>query len=311
MRFRQLEIFHAVMTSGTVTKAAKKLSVSQPSVTTSIQQMEEEIGFALFSRVSGRLSPTAEARVLFEEVNRAHDSLVAVKSLCHRLKDGAAGHIRIAATPAICQRVLPAAITIFQQHHKSFTFDISSEHSPVILSNLDERPTAYHMGFTFGQDGLDGIASILLTELPIVCAIPKQWLNKVSKAIGPDGKVNLAQLQELPFIELYENEPLGQRARSAWLASGGSPNNVVRVHDHHMAASLVNNAIGFAILDRLVINSIGNQDNQIAIFELASSHLLPVTAVFSQKRSLSYPMRYFVDCVKASINALLSQNLRK
>lgn len=304
MRFRQLEIFHAVMTSGTVTKAAKKLSISQPSVTTSIQQMEDEIGFPLFSRVSGRLTPTAEARILFEEANRAHDSLVAVKGLCQRLKNGAAGHIRIAATPAICQRVLPTAITIFQQHHKSFTFDISSEHSPTILSNLDERPTAYHMGFTFGQDSLDGISSILLAEIPIFCAIPRRWETKVAKAIGADKKINLASMKELPFIELYENEPLGQRARSAWLSSGASPNNVVRVHDHHMAASLVNNAIGFAILDKLAINSINSQGSEegIIAIELASNQSLPVTAVFSQKRSLSFPMRYFVDCVQAAIN---------
>tara|TARA_R110002072_G_scaffold13637_2_gene57365 strand:+ start:21499 stop:22425 length:927 start_codon:yes stop_codon:yes gene_type:complete len=308
MRFRQLEVFHAVMTAGTVTQAARNLSVSQPSVTASIQQMEEEIGFLLFVRSSGRLTPTAEARILFEEVNRAHDSLVAVRGLCERLKDGAAGHIRVAATPAICQRVLPLAITIFQQHHKRFTFDISSEHSPVILSNLDERPTAYHMGFTFGGDGLEGISSIKLADIPVFCAIPGRWQGRLPKGYDKSGPVDLAAIRDWPFIELYENEPLGQRARNAWLATGASPNNIVRVHDHHMAASLVNNEIGFAILDRLAIKGVSNFTGQSGIeaLPLADAPELPVTAVFSQRRSLTYPMRYFVDCVKAAIDQIVA-----
>lgn len=303
MRFRQLEVFHAVMTAGTVTKAARNLSVSQPSVTSSIQQMEEEIGFPLFVRSGGRLTPTSEARILFEEVNRAHDSLVAVRGLCERLKDGAAGHIRVAATPAICQRVLPLAITIFQKHHKRFTFDITSEHSPVILSNLDERPTAYHMGFTFGQDGLDGISSVKLADLPVYCAIPRQWEARLPKGFDFNAPIDLAQISDWPFIELYENEPLGQRARAAWLGTGVSPNNIVRVHDHHMAASLVNSEIGFAILDKLAINGVArfNDQSGIRTLNLPTAPLLPVTAVFSQRRSLSYSMRYFVDCVQATI----------
>ncbi|WP_321392581.1 LysR family transcriptional regulator [Emcibacter sp.] len=303
MRFRQIEVFHAVMTSGTVTKAAKNLRVSQPSVTSSLQQTEQEIGFPLFDRTGGRLTPTAEARILFEEVNRAHDSLVAIERLCGRLKEGAAGHIRVAATPAISQRLLPIAITRFQKQHKRFTFDISSEHSPVILSNLDERPMSYHMGFTFGQDDLDGIGSIKIADLPVYCAVPAKWVSRMPVKPKDNEPIDLELLRDFPCVELYENEPLGQRARSLFLSAGVSPQNVVRVHDHHMAASLVHNEIGFAILDALAIHNLvrSEQNPGIVTFPLRGKPVLPVTSVFSQKRSLSYPMRYFVDCVVSAI----------
>lgn len=48
MNFRQLEVFFAMMTSGTVTEAARLLGVSQPAVTTSIQQTEKKLGITLF-----------------------------------------------------------------------------------------------------------------------------------------------------------------------------------------------------------------------------------------------------------------------
>ena len=64
---------------GTVTEAARQLGVSQPSVTTTIKQAEAGLGLRLFRREAGRLVPTAEARILFEEAERAHDALAALK----------------------------------------------------------------------------------------------------------------------------------------------------------------------------------------------------------------------------------------
>ena len=76
MNFRHIEIFFAVMTCGTVTEAARQLGVSQPSVTTTIQQAERKLGIQLFRRESGRLLPTQEAMTLFEEAERAHEVAV-------------------------------------------------------------------------------------------------------------------------------------------------------------------------------------------------------------------------------------------
>ena len=81
MNFRHIEVFFAVMSSGSITSAAKLLNVSQPSVTTTIKHAEKRLGFALFIRESGRLVPTREARVLFDEVSRAHESLEIVRHL--------------------------------------------------------------------------------------------------------------------------------------------------------------------------------------------------------------------------------------
>lgn len=61
MRPRQLEIFTAVMRAGTVTGAARLLNISQPALSQTLMHAEDELGFALFERVKGRLRPTPEA----------------------------------------------------------------------------------------------------------------------------------------------------------------------------------------------------------------------------------------------------------
>ena len=67
LKIRQIEAFRAVMLRRTVTSAAESLHVSQPAVSRLLADLESRVGFVLFERQQGRLVPTAEARVLFEE----------------------------------------------------------------------------------------------------------------------------------------------------------------------------------------------------------------------------------------------------
>ncbi len=309
MRYRQIEVFHAVMTYGTVTRAAQNLRVSQPSVTSSLQQTEAELGFALFDRSRGRLTPTAEARILFDEVDRAHESLLAVDSLCDRLREGSAGHIRIAATPALSQRVLPEAITNFQKRHQRFTFDISSEHSPAILANLDDRPQSYHLGLTFGLEENSDLRVKSLMDIPVYGVVPKTILAELSHQPSLDHPLDLKILSDLPYIDLYENEPLGKIARSLLLKADVSPAAFIRVHDHHMAAALVHNGLGAGILDALAIYNLKHSERNpnMQIFKLPGNPTLPITAVFSQHRNQTYPVRKFMSCVVSSLETALGQ----
>jgi DNA-binding transcriptional LysR family regulator len=64
MRLRYIELFHAVLTTGSITGAAKLLDISQPAASKALQHAEDKLGFALFSRVRGRLQPTQLALLL-------------------------------------------------------------------------------------------------------------------------------------------------------------------------------------------------------------------------------------------------------
>src|ERR1700761_3306752 len=77
---RHIEVFRALMTAGSVTKAAGMLFTSQPTVSRELARMEQSIGFALFERVQGRLRPTQSALTLFDEIERAYIGLDRVGS---------------------------------------------------------------------------------------------------------------------------------------------------------------------------------------------------------------------------------------
>ncbi len=64
MKLRHLEIFYAVMTCGSLSRAAEALNISQPAASKALKSAEMKLGFTLFQRVRGKLLPTSEAITL-------------------------------------------------------------------------------------------------------------------------------------------------------------------------------------------------------------------------------------------------------
>ncbi len=71
VNLRHIEIFHAVMTTGNLTEAARMLHTSQPTVSRELARFEKVLGLRLFERTRGRLQPTVQGLRLFEEVQRS------------------------------------------------------------------------------------------------------------------------------------------------------------------------------------------------------------------------------------------------
>src|SRR3546814_9921841 len=83
MLLREIEVFRTVMTSGTASKAAKLMGVSQPAISQALGRLEQHAGIALFLRVRGRLQPTPAAQALLIEVDRCFVGLDVIE---HRLR---------------------------------------------------------------------------------------------------------------------------------------------------------------------------------------------------------------------------------
>ncbi|MGR5221099.1 LysR family transcriptional regulator [Vibrio parahaemolyticus] len=105
MNLRQLEVFYAIMQTGTVSGAAKNLHVSQPNVTRVLAHTEQQLGFALFERVKGRLVPTPEAKTLLPEAEKIYQQLGQFRTLTTKVKNGQQPirHLPHAALPTIEQ----------------------------------------------------------------------------------------------------------------------------------------------------------------------------------------------------------------
>ena len=137
MRLRHIEVFNAVMHTGSVSAAARLINISQPAVSRTLQHAELQLGFALFQRSKGRLTPTSEALALLPHMEKLFAQLEEVQRLADSLRKGrATDELRIASVLALSHEVLPRALAQFKHKHPNVTVSLQSLHSPQIVQAL-------------------------------------------------------------------------------------------------------------------------------------------------------------------------------
>src|SRR3712207_770227 len=97
---RSLQAFRLTVLTGSVSAAAETMGRTQPAVSRLLKELEEDVGFRLFDRVKGRLQPTSEARLFFEEVQRSFIGLDRIASIAGEIRRGRRGTLAIASLPA-------------------------------------------------------------------------------------------------------------------------------------------------------------------------------------------------------------------
>ena len=138
---RQLEVFHAILQTGSATRAAEALKISQPSVSKLLQELEKAAGLRLFERVRKRLNPTAEARRLGLEVEGLYLKLNRVERIANELRAKGVGELRVASLPALGFRVVPACLARFRQVHPEIRVVLSVVPSQRVVNMVAEaRP---------------------------------------------------------------------------------------------------------------------------------------------------------------------------
>lgn len=136
MRLRQIEVFRAVMIAGSVSEAARMLSVSQPVVSRVLKHTELALGLSLFERLRGRLVPTPEAQALFVQIRHAWGELERVDALAVNLRRGASGLLRVAATPSLATSLLPDALVELRAGQSEIECDLWASHTREIVEHL-------------------------------------------------------------------------------------------------------------------------------------------------------------------------------
>ncbi len=107
VELRQLRYFAAVAEAGTVTEAARRLSIAQPSLSQQIRLLERRIGTPLFQRLPQGMELTEGGRLLLDGVNRAFGEL--------RSSIAAARAVALTATVGVCRGVAQSVLAQAEQ----------------------------------------------------------------------------------------------------------------------------------------------------------------------------------------------------
>jgi len=287
MRLRHIEVFHAIYTTGSVTNAAKKLYVSQPSISKVLTHAEQQLGFQLFNRVKGRLVPTQEAESLFEEVDRIYQQMANVDNLAHNLKNSEIGRIELAITPALGFDVVPASCVEFNRQYPNIGFNIQTLHSDQVLNHLTTLQS--ELAIMFAPQKFSGINQIDFGSGTLVAVYSKKLLPHCPK------RISLQELIEFPMIGIGDSGPLADIVSAQMLKQALKPMSKIRVQTYFTAVSLVRYGEHICIVDEFTAAS--QQSDDIGIAELEGEFEFPIKLLHLDQKPLSKVAARFIDQV--------------
>lgn len=170
VNLRHIEIFHAVMTAGSLTEAAHLLHTSQPTVSRELARFEKVIGLKLFERVRGRLHPTVQGLRLFEEVQRSWYGLDRIVSAAESLREFRQENCLLPACRSFRNLFLPQLLQPFLARYPDVSLNIVPQESPLLEEWLSAQ--RHDLGLTETLHTPAGTERTELLSLDEVCVLP-------------------------------------------------------------------------------------------------------------------------------------------
>lgn len=288
MNFRQIEAFRAVILSGTVSRAAELMGVTQPNVSRLVGELEEAVGFALFDRVKGRLIPTPEGQAFYRDVDASFRGLDLLRSSAARIRDFGSGQIRVASLAAAGSTIVPRAVKKFRQTHPAAIVTLNIMSSAAVRNHVVDGE--FDLGLAADEVDLSGVEHQVFGSFPALCAIPPGHPLASRKVIRPE------DLHEVDYVALSPEDRARLQFDRLCEEAGSKPNLVIETPFAITACALALEGVGVAIVNPLAVD--GFEDRGLVLRPLEPS-------VYFKSYLLFRPDMQKASLVRAFVAALM------
>ncbi|MDZ3832297.1 MAG: LysR family transcriptional regulator [Sphingopyxis sp.] len=293
MKLRQIEIFHAVYLTGSVSAAARVLNISQPSVTKILHYAESSLGLTLFDRTRGRLVPTEDAHELFSEVAEIQKRVDLLQQASRNLRFGRGRTLRISVLPSLGLGAIPDAVSEFLAKHEGVSLELHTAHHDDMVRKLYERETDL----------------VITYDVPATAPVAYKWLGKGEMvAVYRDGDIEcdaarlpLSTFKGRRFITTVKSGPMGRLLSEELNRAGVVPQEVVSSQTYFVAVALVRSGVGVSVVDSFTAQAASAPG---VLFKPLSPALgFNVHAIYLQNRPLSKLATVFLKHLKDAFEA--------
>jgi len=219
------------------------LNISQPAASKALQHAEDKLGFALFSRVRGRLQPTPQAMLLRDRIEKIIQDVHELQRLTTNMGQPGSSPLRITCTPTLAQVLLPAAIVLLRKAFPDAIIELSTQHSVAMCESLTLRET--DIGLTLQDTGHQNLRQKILCRGQVMVIAPPGWWPEAELA----QPLSIGALAGQPMIGITVRDALGSMLQSHLAQVEPAPRTAVSVQTYQLAQSLVAKGEGLALVD--------------------------------------------------------------
>jgi len=283
---QHLATFSAIVSAGSISKAAARLGCGKSVVSRQLAKLEAELGARLIQRTTRRLTLTEVGEAVLLEAQQIDRSLANVEQITGQFQQEVRGRLRVACPRPLGQRYLVPLLTEFTQRHPQveITLVVEDRLTDLVAEQIDVAIRVAHM------EDSTLVARKLATNPRVLVAAPAY----LTRAGTPKTPADLAQHNCLLYIS-------GTTVRDEWTFRKGSATTLIRatgnikMNDGMALAASACTGAGITVLDRLLVEA-----------ELASGTLVellpdyhlgagpPVHAVYPARKWLALKTTAFV-----------------
>lgn len=244
---RHIEVFHAIMRTGSITAAARLLNVTQPAVSSTLKHFESRLNMKLFARTGGRLHATPEAEAIYPDIAGIFGRLEAVSNLAQDLAGGRLGTLSIAASHPVANSYLPKAVASYMKEHPQVRVTLQSLPSPQVLDQVVTRDVELGIAYEPVYSPEVEVETLMLTRID--CVMPE------THPLADKEYITTRDLANYPLITYLPQTMLRPHLDRAFGKAAVSPQIRVQVGISLTGMMLAYHGAGLALVEPFLLST--------------------------------------------------------
>lgn len=263
MRIQQLEYLERIIEAGSINEAAKRLFLTQPSLSNAVKELENEMGIQIFQRSSGGISLTAEGR---EFMTYSKQILDQVNLMNERYKNGQQRKQSFSVSAQHYAFVVHAFVELIKSvNANEYQFTLRETETQNIFNDLAQFKSELGILYTNGFN--QKIMQRLFKEnnlvfTPLFVAKPHIFVSRYNP-LTSKSSVNLSDLEDFPYLS-YEQGEVNSFYFSEEILSTLSHKKSIKVSDRATIFNLMVGLNGYTISSGIISSKL-NDDKIVAI----------------------------------------------
>ncbi len=305
MTFKQYRYVLKVAEERNFSSAAKKLFISQPSLSQFVQKVEEQIGAPIFDRSTSPLKLTYIGKLYVEHAKAIMDLQNQFEQRVDDVLKIKKGRVTVGSSPFRSAYLMSQLLPQFRKTYPDIEVFLKEDNT----RNLEELALTGETDISVSLLPIDEKLfdyEILFEERMLLALPPTHPIAERLKLIAGDHTytphIHLADLRDTPFIQMNKSHKLHQMLLNLCNEAGFTPNVIFETDSMTTAQALAGAGIGVTLLPETLIRT-NHFEHEPCYCALDTKAARTVIAVYRKGRYLSRAARAFIQTLKEYVRA--------
>ncbi len=310
--FNRKDLVYTVYQERSISKAAQKLFISQPSLSVMIHRIEEEVGVPLFDRTSKPIRLTEAGQEYIkatEEMMHIEKAFENYLEACQELQTGT---LTIGSNQLLSSLILPRYIGKFISQYPNIRLNLVDDNS-VVMENM---AISGQLDLVLDNHPLDKgmFEQQILRQEHLLLAVPKSFsCNEGLEAFAlshkdilqghhlkdASGYAPLSAFADIPYVTMTRQNDTRRRSDEIFHEAGIKPINILEIDRLVTLYSFVEQGSAASIVSDTLVQYLQNYSDNVVYYRLNSAHAIRDLYIsYKRNRYYSKAMEAFVDLIR-------------